>query len=344
MCEAICKNKIKVTLYTNILVNELDIKKIYGIKKNFKLKNIYYSNIKKSLDIIVFSLHIFFKIIFQRNKIYYTRDPFILFILLILRKNIVLEIHNRIDNYSKFLDNIILKFQLLSHKKIKLIVFITNNLKSYYFDKYTKLGKNIVLPDCFSQTNNNFKIKKIKKVKSVGYFGSLKKGKGVEMIKKISLFFPNLYFNVFGGTSNEIKKVKKLLPNLKFHGNIDHSKVSKEMTKQDILLMPYSKKVFGDGNQDLSMWMSPLKLFEYISANKPIISSDLKVLREVVDEKNIFFAKPDSLSSWIKTIKYVESNLNLISNKILYNKIKFSEFHWENRAKKILYLLKNVWI
>ena len=41
--------------------------------------------------------------------------------------------------------------------------------------------------------------------------------------------------------------------------------------------MPYSKKVFGDGNQDLSMWMSPLKLFEYISANKPIISSDLKV-------------------------------------------------------------------
>ena len=344
MCEAFSKNKINISLYTNIHVSEAELKKNYGIKKKFKIENIYYTNITKPIDIFIFSLHIFFKIFFQSNNIYYTRDPFILLILLILKKNVILEIHNRLDNYSKFLDNIISKFKLLKHKKIILIVFITNNLKNYYIDKYSELSKNIILPDCFDKKNNKLVMNRIKKIKSVGYFGSFKKGKGIEMIKKISVFFPSLTFNIFGGTSSEIKKNWKFLPNLKFHGNLEHSKVSKQMNNQDILIMPYSMKVFGDGNQDLSMWMSPLKLFEYINANKPIISSDLKVLREIVDEKNVFFAKPDSLNSWIKTINYVERNTNLISNKLLLNKIKFAQFSWENRAKKILYHLQNVWI
>lgn len=339
MCDALSKHKINVTLYTNILIKDEDLKRIYGIKKNFKLNNIFYSKIKKSLDIILFSIHVILKVIFQKDKVYYTRDPFILLILLILRKNIVLEIHNRIDNYSKYLDNLILRYKLLNSKKIKLIIFITKNLKNYYLTKYDKLEKNIILPDCFNKTNKNFKIKKIKKINSIGYFGSLKKGKGVEMIKRISVFFPNINFNIFGGTSIEIKKIGKFLPNLKFYGSISHTKVFSEMNKQDVLIMPYSKKVFGDGNQDLSMWMSPLKLFEYIGVGKLIISSDLKILREVINDKNVYFAKPDSLNSWIKTIKYIERNTNLISNKVFFNRVKFSKFNWENRAKKILDLI-----
>ena len=48
----------------------------------------------------------------------------------------------------------------------------------------------------------------------------------------------------------------------------------------------FPNPVNGILNVNISDFTSPLKLFEYMSHKKPIIASDLPVIREVLDEKN----------------------------------------------------------
>jgi len=48
----------------------------------------------------------------------------------------------------------------------------------------------------------------------------------------------------------------------------------------DILLMPYQSQVAASSGGDIARYLSPMKLFEYLACGKPILSSDLPVLRE----------------------------------------------------------------
>ena len=57
----------------------------------------------------------------------------------------------------------------------------------------------------------------------------------------------------------------------------------------DILLMPYEEAIAGSSGGDTARFASPMKAFEYMAAGRPILSSDLPVFREVLDEA---FASP----------------------------------------------------
>ena len=56
----------------------------------------------------------------------------------------------------------------------------------------------------------------------------------------------------------------------------------------DILLL-YTKIIKSAGGvDDISKYTSPLKLFDYLAVGKMIISSNLKVLREIISSRNAF--------------------------------------------------------
>jgi len=83
--------------------------------------------------------------------------------------------------------------------------------------------------------------------------------------------------------------------------------------------------------------MSPLKIFEYMSHKKPIIVSDLPVLREILNEKNSILVKSDDVQTWVNSIKKLQDlkNRELIANQALSD---FNNYTWKNRA---LLVLKN---
>jgi glycosyltransferase involved in cell wall biosynthesis len=41
-----------------------------------------------------------------------------------------------------------------------------------------------------------------------------------------------------------------------------------------------------------------MKMFEYMAAGRPIVSADLPVIREVLNEKAAVFCAPDDLPAW----------------------------------------------
>lgn len=175
----------------------------------------------------------------------------------------------------------------------------------------------------------------------VGYFGHLYAGRRIEIIEGLARQFSDIDFYVVGGDDENIAKLRQNsnLKNLNIVGYLRNNEARSLMPLMDVLLMPYQNKVsIGLKNSDTSKWMSPLKMFEYLSSKKPIISSDLPVLKEVLKHNhNALLVKPDSIVQWEKAL------LRIIEDKLLNKKLSTNAYEqyihnytWSERARKLI--------
>jgi glycosyltransferase involved in cell wall biosynthesis len=113
------------------------------------------------------------------------------------------------------------------------------------------------------------------------YTGHLYRGKGVETLVEAA---KRLNINVYcvGGYDKDINRVKQKVghpDNVTFTGFVDPAEIPVYQTAADILIAPYT--------EDSRPWVSPLKLFEYMGAGRPIVASNREVLQEILtDGKN----------------------------------------------------------
>jgi glycosyltransferase involved in cell wall biosynthesis len=139
-----------------------------------------------------------------------------------------------------------------------------------------------------------------------GYFGQLYVGRGIEVIEAMARARPEVLFLVYGGNESDIEARRRdaRLPNLRFMGHVPHPRARAAMVAVDALLMPYQRQVsIGIAAHDTARWMSPMKMFEYLAAGVPLVSSDLPVLREVLrDGHNGLLVPPDEPAAWIAAI------------------------------------------
>jgi glycosyltransferase involved in cell wall biosynthesis len=79
------------------------------------------------------------------------------------------------------------------------------------------------------------------------------------------------------------------------------------------VLAPYQKAVMIHGNKgDIATWMSPLKIFEYMSHGKAIVASDLPVLREILaDGHNALLVPPDDIERWKGALQRLEQDASV---------------------------------
>jgi len=175
----------------------------------------------------------------------------------------------------------------------------------------------------------------------VGYVGHLYDGKGMEVISALAPRLPLLDFHVVGGTTADISLWKDSVDvaNIHFHGYVPHGRLLPLYNQFDILLAPYQRTVrVSSGKADVSRWMSPLKIFEYMSTGKPIVCSDLPVLREVLEpEINALLVDPEDTEGWVSAIKRLSDNEGLreqlgTSAARTYE----TQYTWNQRATKVL--------
>ena len=96
------------------------------------------------------------------------------------------------------------------------------------------------------------------------------------------------------------------------------------------------------GGGNTSHYMSPLKIFEYMAAKKPIICSDLPVLKEVLNSHNAVLVEPESVTKWNEALSHVIHNREYsksISN-TAYTDLS-EKFTWSIRAQRISELIEN---
>jgi glycosyltransferase involved in cell wall biosynthesis len=90
------------------------------------------------------------------------------------------------------------------------------------------------------------------------------------------------------------------------------------------------------GSADSAAVASPMKMFEYMAAGRAIVSSDLPVVKEVLNEKNAVFCEPEDLGKWKVEI---ESLLGNKARRIVLGERARGDvqgYTWVARAQRIM--------
>ncbi len=358
MCESFVFAGVEVKLILPTRKNSIqtDPFEYYGIKDDFELKKL------KSFDpdflipmpagyyikaqFLIFIKSLFFYLIFKKNKknyIFYTRDEMLLPVLQLFSKKVVWESHALPNNKKRYF-----KYW----KKCYKIFCLTNQVKN----DLIKLGicedKIVVSPDAVdlkifdipeSKEDARKKLNLPQDKIILGYTGSFKtKGmdKGIaDIIKALSIIDKkrqDVIFYSVGGSQEDIEFYKKIardyniLEKLFFIEKVSQKEVALYQKAFDILLMPFPF------NQHYAYYMSPLKMFEYMAAHRPIIASDLPSIHEILNEKNCLFCRSDDPKDLAEKIDYAiveKVELNKLAS-VAFNSVK--EYTWLKRASNII--------
>ena len=172
--------------------------------------------------------------------------------------------------------------------------------------------------------------------------GHLYAGRGANLFLSLAKFIPHAHFVWVGGRVEDITSWKQKaetqnISNITFTGFIPNGDLPHYQAAADILLMPYSHSIMGSsGTADSASVASPMKMFEYMAAGRAIVSADLPVIREVLNEKNAVFCEPDSVGDWRLEIERLlddEKRRTELGNLARRDVEKFS---WLKREERVL--------
>ena len=104
---------------------------------------------------------------------------------------------------------------------------------------------------------------------TIGYMGKIQDRVDFELVEQCLQAYENIDF-VFAGPvyaqKNYVKKLKKEYKNITFTGDVYYNNLPQVMRQFDLTLIPHKVDSFTSS-------MNPLKLYEYLAAGKPVITT-----------------------------------------------------------------------
>lgn len=345
MCQSLSELGHEVTLFgrrgseTPTVQGNGEIFDYYGVRGGFRLvllslsKKGSWSKFKYALNMAFQSHRLEPNLVLSRNL-----PGSATAILLGLR--VIHEFHAPPQN---LIEQVLARF-LGQSKNLRGVVYITRTLKTDMEAVLGPLGcEAIVLPDGASYSTDG--TRKLKKNSSgqlkIGYAGSFYSGRGIEIILDIAKRHTRHRFMLIGDNTNfghESSLGELSLPaNVEVLGFIPPKDVRFQLESCDILLAPYQEGTVDAGGRNTTRWMSPLKIFEYMAAGRPIIASDLRALREVlVDEINCLLVRAGDIQAWETAIHTLQESQAIRERIASRAREDFEKnYSWERRAVRI---------
>ncbi len=329
-----------------------DYYKFYDIENNFLIKKFYQFDSKllkycneflwANTKSVIFAINVIINLLKIKNQkiVIYTRDWYFLKIYNFCKKiglfnfSIYYEAH-------KFSNNLV-----DSLKNVNGLIVVTKHLKDIYQGK--KVQNILVEHDGVDlktfKLTTEIKAKKLlsldektKYLVYIGRFQTLGKEKGIpEIIKSLQYIDDKVKVLFVGGPLINISSYYSIAKNY----GIDHdrlifidrqpvSELYKYTSASAALLMPFPN------TKHYSYFMSPMKMFEYMSSVRPIIASNLPSICEILtNEKNSILCEPSNSEDLAEKINFV---LNNDCSKLAQQAyVDVQNFTWDNRAKRIL--------
>jgi len=111
---------------------------------------------------------------------------------------------------------------------------------------------------------------------------------------------------------------------------LDQKYFAEYLMASDVLLMNYPD------TDHYAKYMSPTKFFAYLATGKPIISSDLPSIRDVVDVESILFTRQNSVKDYCEQILTGVKSISDLRIKAKENIEIVRRFRWRERGVRIL--------
>jgi len=171
--------------------------------------------------------------------------------------------------------------------------------------------------------------------------GHLYAGRGLNQVMDLAHRLPKVNFLWVGGSSSEVETgrdqlLKAGLKNLNLAGFVMNSKLPLYQAAANALLIPYTPGFTNSGGEDISNVSSPMKIFEYMASGRVVLSSDLPVLHEVLNEKNAIFCPPEDNDSWELALRHLQ--LDPAPGQLLADQARrdAEKYSWIERSRSVL--------
>ena len=169
--------------------------------------------------------------------------------------------------------------------------------------------------------------------------GHLYAGRGAELFLKLAKEFPQVSFVWVGGRPVDVEAWKgraDSLTNVLFTGFVPNELIPLYQSAADILLMPYEREVTTSSGGNTAEICSPMKMFEYMACGRAILSSDLPVLREVLDDTKAVFCPLEDAEAWKSTLGGLLADPQRRQGLGQRAREAAGQYSWVERAKRTL--------
>lgn len=313
----------------------------YGLRKTFSFTRLWAIDIMPTsafgffISSFVFGLSAFFYLWSRRDKgILYSidLDPLSFVGLLFLQRPIFFEMHG--PKKKTFLNRLLFN-------RVTGVFAVSESVKTDLLSKFSDLkNKILVCPNGVDlkeketdKRQARHKLGLTAGDKIVVYTGSFQGWKGIETIIEAAKRLPEIDFYLVGGLERELVHLASgpLPPRVHCFGARSYSEMPWWRAAADLLLVTGTRK-----DQYSYHHTSPMKLFEYLAAKRPIVASRTPAIEQVVSNQEVFFHQPDDAEDLAKTIEDVFAHPEAAVKKVELAYGKARQYSWANRARTIL--------
>ena len=125
--------------------------------------------------------------------------------------------------------------------------------------------------------------------------------------------------------------------NFRIEGFVRQREVPSYLLASDVLVMPYSSKITIRDGTEAGKFTSPLKLFEYMAAGKPIVATGVPSVLEILRPgENSVVTPPDKGGEFIRALGLVLADPELCVRISEGARSDAIEYTWEKRVERII--------
>jgi glycosyltransferase involved in cell wall biosynthesis len=166
-------------------------------------------------------------------------------------------------------------------------VTITRALDAELMERFGPRTGRAVVPDATRvDPDRRFILRRAGDRPSIAYAGNLYPWKGVDILLRALRHLPRVHATIVGGhpMEGDRQRLETLATSLEvearvtFTGPVPRDAVPGVLASSDLLVIPHAATHISE------RYASPLKLFEYMAAGRPIVASDFPAIREVLQD------------------------------------------------------------
>ncbi|MDO8183822.1 MAG: glycosyltransferase [bacterium] len=267
---------------------------------------------------------------FSKQSVFITRQPEIAWLLGILGYEVIFDAHRFPERWGGLLIYLI--------KRVRFVA--ANSYGTAAAFERANFYRLKILPNGVDLARFANLPPKTKNTKTALYLGHLYNWKGIRVILAAAAAAPDIKFKIAGGPEREkealkLEVEKRRLNNVEFIGVISPDAVPACLATADVLIYSASANSI-----EAKFYTSPIKLFEYLAAGRPVVVADLPSVREVVSEQEVAFYSAGDGLALAAAFRNILQDQPAAARRVVAGRELIKNYTWDKRAEKLLTAIK----